>query len=227
VILTAHQPAYLPWLGYFDKIHRCDLFVFLDSVQFEKNSFTNRNKIKTSQGELWLTIPVKAKGHTSGTLATLEIENRENWRKKHLGSILANYRKSKRFDELYPQLEQLYARDHALLSNLCREHLDFWLGAIGLKRRVVKSSELPITSTKSQLILDLCRHFSADAYISGPQGRDYLDEAAFKEAGIGVTYQDYRHPTYPQLWGDFLPYMGIVDFVMNGQEGDTIWKDQA
>jgi hypothetical protein len=227
MILTAHQPAYLPWLGYFDKLHACDVFVYLDTVQFEKNSFTNRNKIKTPQGELWLSVPVKAKGHTSGSLATLEIENKENWRKKHLGSIHGSYKKAKRFNELYPKIEALYATDYALLSDLCWDHLRFWMGELGLERKLVKSSETPVRTTKSQLVLDLCLHFGADTYISGALGRGYLDEAAFQAAGIKVVYQDYKQPTYPQLWGDFLPYMSILDYLCNGGEPQTIWAGQT
>jgi hypothetical protein len=226
VILSAHQPAYLPWLGYFDKVHRCDIFVFLDSVQFEKNSFTNRNKIKTPQGELWLTVPVRSKGHTTGTMTSLEIESRENWRKKHLGSLFANYKKATRFTELYAKLEALYAREQSLLAELCWEHLQFWLEALGLQRQVVKSSQLPITSSKSLLVLDLCKHFGADTYISGALGKDYLDMDSFHEAGIRVVFQEYRHPTYPQLWGDFLPNLGIVDFAMNCGDPHLIWEGQ-
>jgi hypothetical protein len=225
--LTAHQPAYLPWLGYFEKIHSSDIFVYLDSVQFEKNSFTNRNKIKTPQGELWLTIPVRAKGHISATMETLEIENNEKWRKKHLGAIHANYKKAKCFDRLYPQLEELYARDFSLLSDLCWEHLKFWMGTLGLEHRMVRSSTLPIRSSNTQLIFDLCQYFGADAYISGALGRNYLDSNAFKEAGIEVSFQNYKHPVYPQLWGgDFQPYLSILDFSMNGGEPSTIWSNQ-
>jgi hypothetical protein len=224
MILSAHQPAYLPWLGYFEKIRSADVFVYLDTVQFEKNSFTNRNKIKTPQGELWLTIPVKAKGHLSGTLQTLEIDPLGNWKKKHLGSIHANYKKAKRFDALYPKLEALYAREHALLSELCFDHLFFWLSEIGLERKIVKSSTLGIASANSDLVLDLCKSFGATGYVSGALGRDYLKEGDFRAAGIQIAYQDYKHPVYPQLWGgEFLPYMSILDFLMNTDDVNLIW----
>lgn len=218
MILTAHQPAYIPWLGYFDKIFKSDIFIFLDSVQYEKNSFTNRNKIKTPQGEMWLTVPVMTKGHIDKTLAETQIDNKQNWGKKHLNSIFMNYKKAPYFNELYPKLENLYHQEHELLSVMCFEHLVFWLHELGIEKQIVKSSELNIESKKSDLILDLCKHFQADRYISGAMGKNYICEESFTTNNIMVEYQEYKHPVYPQLWGEFLPYMSILDFCMNSSE---------
>ena len=118
MIVTAHQPAYLPWLGYFDKIARADVFVFLDDVQFEKNSFINRNKIKTAQGGQWLTIPVRSKGHTDDTLRTTRVNAEVPWREKHLKAVALNYKKAPFFEQRYPKLESLYNSDEELLSEL-------------------------------------------------------------------------------------------------------------
>jgi hypothetical protein len=224
VILTAHQPAYLPWLGYFDRIHSAQVFVFLDSVQFETNSYINRNKIKSPQGELWLTVPVHSKGHTGDTIQNLTIDSKSNWKKKHLGAIHANYRRAPRFDAMYPDLERLYQSDHSLLSDLCFEHLMFWLGQLGLKPKVVKSSTLGLRSSKSDLILDICRALGANHYLSGSQGRNYLREDDFRDAGIAVRYQDYTHPEYPQLWGNtFVPRLSVLDFLMNASNANFAW----
>ncbi len=218
MILTAHQPAYLPWLGYFDKLIRSDIFIYLDSVQYEKNSFTNRNKIKTPHGELWLTIPVRTKNHMNRILKDIEIDLYKNWERKHLNSIYLNYKKARRFEICYPILEKLYQAKYKLLSDLCFEHLLFWLQVIGIKKNIVKSSELGVYSKKSDLILDLCRYFKADCYISGPLGKNYLEEEYFEKNGIKIEYQNYKHPVYPQLWNDFLPHMSILDFWMNSDE---------
>lgn len=220
--LSVHQPAYLPWLGYFDKIIKSDVFVFLDSVQFEKNSFTNRNKIKTPQGAIWLTIPVKTKGHIGNTLADIEIDNIQNWQKKHLNTIFMSYKKAPRFGECYSKLENLYQQQYQLLSELCWNQLLFWLREFGCKTEVVRSTTLLIDAKKSDLILELCRHFNADHYISGVLGKNYLKEEDFLNNGIMVSYQDYQHPVYPQLWGDFLPYMSILDFWMNTNDFNLI-----
>lgn len=215
MILTAHQPAYLPWLGYFDKIIRSDIYVYLDSVQYEVRSFINRNRFKTSQGEMYLTVPVKSHGHRGSTISELEIDNSMRWREKHLKAIFLNYKKALRFSECYPKLEALYKTEYRFLSGLCWDHLLFWLKELGVQRTVVRLSQLQIESKKSDLILELCGHFGADRYISGKLGKNYLKEEDFHENGITIDYQNYQHPVYPQLWGDFIPCMSIVDFWMN------------
>lgn len=220
--LSAHQPAYLPWLGYFDKIWQSDLFVYLDGVQFEKNSFTNRNQIKTPQGGAWLTVPVKLKGHLGRTIREIEIENRQNWQKKHLQSIYMNYKKAPRFEECFHKLEMFYQREYILLDELCWDQLQFWLEELGIPTQIVRQSELDIVAQKSDLVLELCRRFNADHYLSGTLGRDYLDEKTFAHAGIKIAYQEYQHPVYPQLWGKFVSHLSIVDFWMNSGDYSLI-----
>jgi hypothetical protein len=215
LILTAHQPAYLPWLGYFNKIMRSDLFIYLDSVQFEKNSFTNRNKIKTPQGEIWLTVPIKSSGHFQLTIKDIQIDNRQNWRKKHLNSIYCNYKKAASFEQCYAKLEKLYQKDYDFLADLCYDQLLFWFEELNITTTIIRSSELTIRSKKSDLVLDLCKYFNVDHYLSGAQGKNYLKENDFKKNHIFIEYQSFQHPTYPQLWGEFLPFMSVVDFWFN------------
>ena len=215
MILSAHQPAYLPWLGYFDKISKADVFVFLDTVQYEKNSFINRNKIKTPQGPQWLTIPVKSKGHITATLRETLVDDSKPWRSKHLKSIEMNYRKAPFFNEFFPKLEGIQMLPASNLAELCWQQLQFWLKEFNIKAKVIRSSDLAVESKKSDLVLDLCLHFNADHYLSGILGKDYLDEYSFATNGIAVQYQDFQHPIYTQLWGDFLPYMSIIDYWMN------------
>jgi hypothetical protein len=215
VILSAHQPAYLPWLGYFDKILRSDIFVYLDSVQFEKGSFINRNKIKTANGPTMLTIPLKLQGYKEVGIGDIQVDNSQNWQHKHLKSISLSYRKATRFEECFSKLEKLYKDKSDLLSDICLTQLRFWLQEFSINTKVVCSRGLPVKSKKSDLVFDLCRHFIANDYLSGPLGKHYLKESDFFANDIKVTYQDYKHPVYPQLYGDFLPSMGIIDFYMN------------
>jgi hypothetical protein len=215
VIVAAHQPAYLPWLGYFDKIARADLFVYLDTVQFEKNSFTNRNRIKTPQGLQWLTVPVKIKGHLSATLRDTQIDNNQAWRTKHLKAIALNYAKSPYFSTCFPRLEGLISHNEENLAEYCWYQLRFWVAELGIKTELVRSSTLPRLGAKSELVLGLCRHFSADHYLSGPLGREYLVEEDFDQAGIRIEYQAYVHPTYSQPWGAFVPGLSAVDAWMH------------
>lgn len=219
MILSAHQPAYLPWLGYFHKIVQADIFVYLDTVQFEKNSFINRNQIKTPQGPLWLTIPVKTKGHMSGSLGDTRIDDSQPWRSKHLKSIEMNYRRASRFEECFPKIEALLALQESNLSDYCFHQLRFWLEELGIvNTRIVPSSKLPIASSKSDLVLELCQHFGAQQYLSGVLGRNYLDAADFSKAGIAVEYQSFKSPVYPQLWGKFIPNLSVLDWWMNMDE---------
>lgn len=215
VTISIHQPAYLPWLGYLDKLMRSDVFVYLDNVQFEKNSFINRNKIKTPQGVIWLTVPVKLKGHTSKTIAETEIDNSKNWRKDHLSTIFFNYKKARNFSLLYPHLEKLYSLEYASLSDLCYDHLLFWLRHLGIEKKIVKGTELGILAEKSDLVLHICKRFNATRYISGTLGRHYLRIDNFQSAGIEVEFQDYQHPVYEQLWGEFVPNLSILDYCLN------------
>jgi len=219
MIISVHQPAYLPWLGYFEKISRSDVFVFLDTVQFEKNSYINRNKIKTPQGWQWLTIPVKVKGHTDSTLEDTEIDDTQPWRAKHLKSIEMNYRKAPFFSECFPKIERLLSLPTGNLAELCWQQLSFWIGEFGINTTMIRASQLNIDSCKSELVLDICKYFSVDHYLSGAMGRGYLVENDFSSAGIAVEYQNFIHPAYPQRWGDFEPYMAIVDYLMNCGSG--------
>ncbi|MBV0914154.1 WbqC family protein [Anianabacter salinae] len=213
--VSIHQPAYLPWLGYFDRIARSDVFVFLDTVQFEKNSFTNRNRIKTPNGPLMLTLPVKQRGHMSSTLQQLEIDSRQPWRRKHLASIEANYRKSPRFAAHWPRLQALYPEDALNFSDFCFDQLCFWCAELGITTELKRATDLGVTGEKSELVENICKSLGATCYISGPFGRDYLNIDKFDHQNIKVEIQNFAHPVYPQLHGDFAAAMGIVDYWLN------------
>lgn len=215
MIISAHQPAYDPWLGYFDKIKRSDVFVFLDTVQYEKNSFTNRNKIKTANGPVWITVPVIKSNHFDSIMSDMKIDIRSNWRKKHLNAIYLAYKKAEFFDVIYPQLEELYSVEYENLVDMTWNHLMFWLGLLNINTKIIKSSALNISSKKSDLVFDICKSLEADGYISGALGKDYLEMDKFNEAGIDVEFQDFHMMPYPQLHGDYIPNLGVIDFVMN------------
>ena len=215
MILSIHQPAYLPWLGYFDKIVCSDVFVYLDTVQYEKNSFINRNQVKTAQGTSWLTVPVKSKGHTAGSLLTTQTDESQSWRSKHLKTIEMNYRKAPFFEMNFPKLKRIFLKPALSLAELSWHQLGFWLSEFDIKTKVVRASDLPVHSKKSDLVLDLCKYVGASRYLSGALGKNYLDEAAFAESGVKIDYQEFNPSVYPQLWGDFVPCMSIVDYWMN------------
>lgn len=219
----------MPWLGFFHKAALSDVFVVLDDVQFEKNGFNNRNRIKASNGWCWLTVPVRKTGHLiEQKINSTFINNRDDWGKKHLKTLVLNYKKARCFDRYISFFEKLYGRNWEMLSDINFYALKWLLSTLGINTKVVLSSMMKDRSgAKSGLILNICKSFKADAYISGTLGKGYLDEESFREAGIKIVYQQYRHPQYSQLWGKFEPGMSIIDLLFNcGEESlDIVMKD--
>ena len=215
MILTAHQLSYLPWLGYFHKIALADNFVILDSVQFEKNSFTNRNKIKTSNGETWLTIPVEMKGHMEKTILDMQMDSKSNWKKKHWNSLVMNYKKTEYFNRYSSFFENYYQNQTNNLSEFILRSTLFFFEELKINPKTFRLSELKVESKKQDLIIDLCKVTNSNAFVFGALGKDYVDENLFRSSNIATYFQEYKHPVYPQLWGDFVPYMGIVDALFN------------
>lgn len=215
MIISINQPAYSPWLGYFHRIGISDTFVFLDSTQFEKNSFVNRNKIKTSQGPLWLTVPVKLKNHFNKTIKDIEIAD-QNWQKRHWGAIETNYKKAKYWLEYSAIIENFYKKEFKTIADLCYSELSLFNKLLGLKTSIIKSSTLLITNAhKQDLVQEICRNLNCDIYVSGALGRDYLDVKKFNKYNIRVYFQDYQPPVYKQLWGSFVPNLSILDLLFN------------
>lgn len=215
MILTAHQPSYLPWLGLFHKIALSDVYIFLDNTQFEKNSFTNRNKIKTANGPIWLTVPVLAKDHFNKTTKELEIDNSKDWRASHWKSIYLNYKKAPFFNKYADFFEDVYKKEWQFLSDLNEYMLKWFLNELGIKVKYHKGSELNLKGHKFDLVSDMCKKLGADLYIFGILGRDYAEKERFIKQGIKIYFQDYKHPAYPQSWGGFLPYMSVIDLLFN------------
>jgi hypothetical protein len=215
MILSAHQPAYLPWLGYFHKIALADVFVVLDAVQFEKNSYINRNKVKTANGEAWLTIPVEMKGHLSRTIADVRMQTAGQWKKKHWNTLLMNYKKASYFNRYADFFAQYYAQEGDSLADFVNASFHFFLNELDIAPSVRKLSELGVASHKQELIIDLCKTTGCDEFVFGALGKDYADEETFKNNSIAIVFQEYRHPRYQQLWGEFVPYMSVVDALFN------------
>lgn len=222
MIMSAHQPAYLPWLGYIDKIKRSDIFIFLDNVQYEKNSFTNRNKIKTANGPIWLSVPVIKTDHFDKVMFEMPLDKKSKWQKKHLSSIQMAYSKAKHFKDIFPKLQELYKNDYDNIVDITWDHLMFWLDILGIHTKIIKGSTLEVEGKKSDFVLGLCKAVGADYYISGAMGAGYLDVRKFEDNGVEIEFQNYQHPVYPQLHGDFIPNMGIVDFAMNAEDYSVI-----
>lgn len=224
MIVSINQPAYLPWLGYFQRIAVSDLHIVLDHVQFEKNSFVNRNRIRAKDAPVWLTVPVSTKGKFGElSIATLEFAPNQPWQKKHWASIKQTYGKAPHFARYAPAYEALYAQEWPSFAPMVLAFLKQHLDDLGITTPLRRSSEMAIEGAKSDLVLNLCRATGATTYLSGALGRDYLDEASFRDAGIAVQYQNYQHPVYTQAWPGFEPYMCVLDLLfLHGPESRDI-----
>lgn len=213
MIVTIHQPQYLPWIGYFDKINQVDAFCFLDNVQFKKNEWQNRNRIKTAQGWQWLTVPVKHR--FPQTIEEVEINDSVNWRRKHLQALATNYKKTPYFDEYIEFFEDVYSNEWELLSELNIYVIEKLCSILNLKTKRVLTSSLTLSEDPTDRLIDICRALNADTYLSGKDGAKYMDLGRFEEKGIDVLFQDFQHPVYPQLYGAFESCLSIVDMLFN------------
>jgi len=229
MIISVHQPQYIPWLGYFHKILKSDAFVFLDRVQYKPAEFQNRNKIRTQDGWMWLSVPVLSQAGTRQIIADVRIDNSSSWQKDHLKSLEVWLGKSRFFKEHLDFLKGLYSKNWLGLSELNVEIISYILKYLDIKTPVYFESDLDIKSAKTDRIIDICKKLKADTYLSGIGGRDYLEEDKFKQSGIKLEYQDFNHPVYSQQFmkdkDDFLPFMSVIDLLFNeGAESRQILK---
>ncbi len=215
MILTAHQPVYLPWLGLFHKIALSDAFFYFNDVQYLEKDWNNRNKIKTKTEAIWLTVPVLSKGYREKKIREIEINNSLNWRNKHWKSIYLNYKKAPFFNRYSDFFEDTYKKEWQYLADLNEYMLKWFLKELGINVEYHKASELNFEGHKSDLVLDMCKKLGANLYIFGALGKDYAKEENFNKDGIKIYFQDYKHPEYPQLHNGFLPYMSIIDLLFN------------
>lgn len=225
MIVSIHQPQYFPWLPYLLKIAESELFIILDSVDFQKNGLQNRNQIKTSQGASWLTVPVKQQ--LGQKIFDVEINNSVDWRKKHWSSILQNYSKSSHFQDHADELKSLYCREWTRLLDLNIKILEMMLSWMKVSTRLMRSSQLNVEGRGSELVLNLCLKVGARRYISGTGGKNYLDEESFHAAGIELIYKSPLLPDrYPQQHhkAGFLRDLSALDILLNCGDG---WKEFA
>ena len=233
MIVSAHQPAYNPWLGYIHKILISDTFVVMDDVQFEKNSFINRNKILQNSKEIMLTIPVKTNNYKEKRIRDIEIAD-EKWKKKHLRSIEVSYKKSKMFDVVFKQIEFIYKIKSKYLIDYTNAFLEFIIDYLQIDNNIVFASNFKISSKKLDYICELTHKIGGRVFVFGALGKNYVDENYLKEKGIIPYFQDYKHPVYNQLSNEFHPYMGILDLLFNEERKkikdiilqDNIKKDE-
>ncbi len=209
------QPGYLPWLGFFEQLYRSDIFVIYDDVQYDKHGWRNRNRIKTPQGWQWLTVPILTSGQNKPSNKEVLIDNSLNWRTKHLMSIRQNYSKSPFFDAYFGSLDAIYNHEWKYLIDVDVTVIRQIADHMGIKAKFDFASALGISGGKTERLALICEHLNATAFYEGKAGENYLEASYFTDRGIQLIYQNYQHPIYEQLYGDFMPYMSIIDLLFN------------
>jgi hypothetical protein len=209
------QSNYIPWKGYFDMIAAVDEFILYDDMQYTKRDWRNRNQIKTPQGVIWLTVPVKVKGRFEQTIRETEIEG-DKWRDQHWKALVSNYRKATHFSEIAELIEPFYQVSYRTISELNRALIEAICGYLGIRTKISNSWDYRLIEGKTERLVDLCRQANASEYISGPAAKGYVEARNFDEAGIKLSWFDYQgYREYPQLWGEFVHGVSILDLMFN------------
>lgn len=209
------QPGYLPWLGFFEQLYRCDIFVLYDDVQFEKGSWRNRNRIKTPNGPQWLTVPVQLKGQSFPLVKDVAVNASVPWQKKHIKAITQNYSQSPFLARYAGELFTILDRPWRLIADLDVELISWLVEQLGISTPMVLSSTLGVQGSGVQRLIGIIRSLNGNHFYEGSAGRNYIDVSVFEDAGISVDFQEYEHPEYPQLYGTFISHLSIIDLLFN------------
>lgn len=209
------QPAYLPWLGYFEQLHRADVFVTYDDVLYNKHSWRNRNRIKGAGGAQWLTVPVLTHGLGPQLVKDVAIDARSPWQRKHFASLRQAYARAPYVEWVLERLQPIYTRPWRYLVDVDLALHEVLGELLRITRPLVRSSTLPLAGDRIERLIALCQQVGATRFYEGQAGTDYLDPHAFAEQGIELIFQNYRHPVYRQLHGAFVSHLSVVDLLFN------------
>jgi hypothetical protein len=218
--VTIHQPQFLPWLGYLDKIDQADVFIMLDTVQFKKNEWQNRNRIRTAKGWQWLTVPVRQ--HFGQRIDEVRIIPTAAWKARHLRALEMHYARAPYRDRYLAQLRELYAAPWDKLSQLSKATVQWLLKAYGITTPVHSAAQYPARDEATDRLIDLCRTVGATRYLAGPGAEHYMDKPRFESSGIRLDIQVFRHPVYRQVYEPFEPNLSALDLLfMQGPDALT------
>jgi hypothetical protein len=219
------QTNYIPWKGYFDALNMVDQVILYDDMQYTKNDWRNRNKIKTAQGPQWLTIPIDVKGKMHQKISDAVVSDRYlDWREGHWKTLQMSYSKAAHFKTYLSEFENLYKNNKEIhLSKINYGFISLINSILDIRTPMVWSSEFELKGDRNEKLVNLCLETDTTDYYTGPSAKDYLDESLFEKAGIKVHYIDYSgYPAYTQLYGDFVHELSILDLIFN--EGPNIRK---
>lgn len=223
--VAIHQPNYLPWLGYFYKIHQSDVFVFLDDVQYSNKGMHNYCYIKTPQGPFRLKIPVKQS--FGDKIYQVSVRDELKWREKHLKTIETFYSRAAYFENIYQDLSNLIQSEQDDLTSLNIQIISFICKKLSIHTEFVKSSDLTLSDSREERIYDICGALNGDVYYSGTGAKAYQKSEEFEKRGIDLRYSEFNPLTYDQLWGPFDSNVSIIDYLMNhGYEWNRVVEHQ-
>jgi len=210
------QSNYIPWKGYFDMIAAVDEFILYDDAQYTRRDWRNRNQIKTPQGVQWLTVPVRVKGKYHQKIRDTEIDS-SDWAAAHWKTLTQNYRRAPYFAEVATWLEPLYLGEtYTHLSRLNRRLIEAICHYLGIGTAIRNSWDYQQLEGRSERLVGLCLQAGAGEYVSGPAAKSYVEEQAFSDAGIKLTWFHYDgYPEYSQLWGEFTHRVTVLDLLFN------------
>lgn len=216
-IVTIHQPDFMPWLGFYNRLAESDVFIVLDDAQFLRRGWMHRNRIKTAQGVQWLTVPVKKKGRYQEAVNAVEISDASDWADGHLRTLETNYRPAPHFDCYFPDLEKLFSAPHDKLVDLNLSIHERVMEFLGLEVKTLKASEMNIEGGGTRRLVDLVQTAGGTAYLSGLGAMDYLEEELFRDAGLDLIWQDFPLTVYPQQFPDlgFAENLTAMDCLFN------------
>ncbi len=216
MMISANQPYFSPYPGFFYKAALSQVLVILDEVQFPRGTtWLSRNRFKNDQGALWLTIPVWKKGLGLQQISQVRICSEGRWPRKHLESLKTAYGHAPYLADHLNFLEQMFSGRFAKLADLNLAIIRYLMQSLRLNTRLVLQSELGVTGKATQLLIDICRDLGASSFLVQSQAEKYLDHDLFRQSGIELHPCKYLAPTYPQLWGDFLANLSTLDLVLN------------
>ena len=216
-MITIHQPNYLPWMGFFHKWMLSDAFIILDTVQYHKNEWQNRNRIKTAQGAQWLTVPVTYR--FPQTISEVGLAPAP-WARKQIATIEQNYAKAPYLDAYWSEIKTLLQQPWQKLSDLNTAIIRLFGRMLGCTAPLYLASEIPVENQDpTGRLIDLCKHLDGTAYLSGSEGKNYLRQEVFEDAGLALYFQAVEAPVYPQLHGDFISHLSVLDLLLNCGDG--------
>lgn len=224
VTICIHQPDFVPYLGFFQRLLMSQHFILLDDVQFIRRGWQHRDRIKGRNGPVWLTLALR-RGDYHQLINEVELSNDPNWIADNLNLLRECYGKARRFPEVFPRVEAIYRAGHCRMIDFNCALLDLAMEYFDISKSMSRASEYDINATSSARLLALVQARQGDTYLTGTGSRDYLDEEMFQTAGVQVMWQDFRHPVYPQLYGDFEPMLSCLDVLFNcGRDAASVLR---